>query len=317
MSHPSHSLPLHLWGNAWPRDSHALRRCVSLQCLWLGFAAVVSSTMTPQILSAMAAMLLPTEVWEEAACQRWKELTVTRMHIISDTFIHCVLVNTLIFTLAVFQTLLRAHTQKHRRTHTQTPVSHMHCTTLVHNSAHSLRRCWWIRHLELADKERKWGRATQRRKEEGKKRGRIWKREKGLVRQHAGRKERSRRKRSRRQKGERCGEEEEDRGAERNREAKEEDVWKRSETWEKPAVPNPILPTVKSSAGFPCCCSRIWLHIRHICLTLTWFDDLHLHMSGVMKARQGKAAVVKRFMQLLLEQNEDVGDNSWQVEVHW
>lgn len=45
------------------------------------------------------------------------------------------------------------------------------------------------------------------------KRGRIWKREKGLVRQHAGRRARSRRKRSRRQKGERYGEEEEDRGA--------------------------------------------------------------------------------------------------------
>lgn len=70
----------------------------------------------------------PTEVWEEAACQRWKELTVTRMHIISDTFIHCVLVNTLIFTLAVFQTLLRTHTQKHRRTHTHRLLFHT-CTT--------------------------------------------------------------------------------------------------------------------------------------------------------------------------------------------
>lgn len=49
--------------------------------------------------------------------------------------------------------------------------------TFIHNTTHSLRRCWWIRHLELADKERKWGKATQWRKEE-----------KCLVRQRAGRK---------------------------------------------------------------------------------------------------------------------------------
>lgn len=49
--------------------------------------------------------------------------------------------------------------------------------TFIHNTTHSLRRCWWIRHLELADKERKWGKATQWRKE-----AKCW------VRQRAGRK---------------------------------------------------------------------------------------------------------------------------------
>lgn len=41
-----------------------------------------------------------------------------------------------------------------------------------------------------------------------------------------------------------------------------------------------------------CCCSRIGLNIHHICLTLTLFDGLCLHMSEVMKVLQGKAAPV-------------------------
>lgn len=204
MSQPSHSLPLELWGNGWPRDSHALRRCVALCSVF----KLVSMLQFPppwhlRFCQRWLWCCFPTEVWGEAACQRWEELTVTHMHIIADTFIQCVLVNTLIFTLTAFLTFQ----------HTHTPVSHMHHTTLVHNTAHSLRRCWWIRHLELADKERKWGRAAQKRKA-GEKRGRIWKREKALVRRHAGRGKRSKSKRSRKPNGERCGEEEEDRDTE-------------------------------------------------------------------------------------------------------
>lgn len=58
-----------------------------------------------------AAFLLRCEGKQHA--KRWEELSVTRMQIISDTFIQCVLVNTLIFTLAVFLTFPHAHARTH------------------------------------------------------------------------------------------------------------------------------------------------------------------------------------------------------------
>lgn len=196
------SLPLDLGGNAWPRDSHALGQCVSLLCLWVGFTAAVSSTMTPQILSAMAVMLL--SYWGVRGSSMPK---VRGAH--SDTHAHN---PRHIYTVCACEHLnLHTFFLTFLHTHTHTPVSHMHYTTLVHSTAHSLRRCWWIRHLELADKERKWGKSCTEKKR-GEKRDRNWKREKGLVRQHAGRKERNRSKRSRKQKWERCEGEEEDRG---------------------------------------------------------------------------------------------------------
>lgn len=62
--------------------------------------------MTPQICQQWLRHSFPSEVWGEAESQRWKELTVTCMHIIWDTFIL-----TLIFTLTVFLTFL--HTRTH------------------------------------------------------------------------------------------------------------------------------------------------------------------------------------------------------------
>lgn len=148
MSHPSHTLPLYfLSGN------------VSL-CSVFGSVSLLRfhSTMTPQILSAM----LPS-YWGIRGSSMPK---VRGAH--NDMHAH---------NLAHFFELSSTCKLTHTYTH----------TTFVHNTAHSLRRCWWIRHLELADKEKKWGRAAQRRKKPKKRArkrfseaaGRNWKEDPG------------------------------------------------------------------------------------------------------------------------------------------
>lgn len=141
MSHPSHSLPLHLWGNTWPRVSDALGRCVSLKCLLVGFTAAVSSTMTPHILSVIAVTQFSHRGVRGSSMPKVRGAHWHACTIIWDAFIQRVLVITLIITLRS-------------------------SFFFYHTTAHSFRRCWWIRHLELADKGRKWGRTVQRRKEE-------------------------------------------------------------------------------------------------------------------------------------------------------
>ncbi len=114
----------------------------------------------------------PTEAWGEAACQRWEELTVTCVHIISHTFPNFP---------------ARAHTHAH--TNTCTLLCHT-CTTLLlytvpltaWGGVDGLDIWSWLTRRE---NEGELHREEKRRK----KRGRIWKREKGLVRQHVGRKQ--------------------------------------------------------------------------------------------------------------------------------
>lgn len=118
-------------------------------------------------------------------------------------------------------------------------------------------------------------------REEKRQRGR-----KGLVRRHAGRNQKEKHQAAQKKKGD----------AKRRRRTRADRAKRRMCERRVRHRESQLFPITFShgwsSAGFPCCCSRIGLNIHHICLTLTLFDGLCLHMSEVMKVLQGKAAPV-------------------------
>lgn len=128
--------------------------CLSKVSLTQFFAGKVSSVVTPPILSAVRCGVRGSIV--RKGCEDLCNTYAHKLGHIHPARAYVYFMITLIFMLSPPPLTFPAH--KHTLL--------FHICFALHNTAHSLRRCWWIRHLQLADKERKWGRAVQRRKEE-------------------------------------------------------------------------------------------------------------------------------------------------------